>query len=96
LLFTLYLFICYVLIVVYFSLLLASIRPQITDEKEAFIHQVLEIPFGQRKWKDLVTLDTLHAYRGGLEPTPVALKLNAYFHRHTFLLSCALPVAYFY
>ena len=42
----------------------------------------------QRCW-DIITLDTLHAYCGGSEPTPVARRLNAYSHRrklHLLLL----------
>ena len=50
----------------------AQVRPQISDEQEVFIHRVLEIPFEQRKWKDLVTLDILHAFCGGPESMPVA------------------------
>ena len=56
----------------------ASIRPFITDEQEAFICRVLEIPFDERRCRDLINLDTLHAYCGGLKPTPAACRLNAY------------------
>ena len=54
------------------SLFSTQACPQISDEQEGFIRCVLEIPFKQRKWKDLVTLDTLHAFCGGPEPTPIA------------------------
>ncbi|KAK9992780.1 hypothetical protein SO802_022483 [Lithocarpus litseifolius] len=40
----------------------ASIRPHISDEQKAFIHRVTEIPFGEQKCQDLITLDTLHTY----------------------------------
>ena len=43
----------------------ASVCPSITGEQEAFIQRVLEIPFEKRKCRDLITLDTLHAYCGG-------------------------------
>jgi len=83
--------------VVYFSLFLASIRPHIIDEQEAFIHWVLEIPFDEQRCRDLITLDTLHAYCGGLEPclwpvdltlilvgvSPYILDLSSHLH-HTF------------
>lgn len=55
-----------------FFLFSALVHPQITDEQKVFIHRVLEIPFEQRKWKDLVTLDTLHAFCGGPKLMPVA------------------------
>lgn len=68
-------------------LISASVCLKIIDEQESFIRCVLDIPFGDRKWKDLVTLDTLHAYRGGLAPTPAARRLNAYSRR----LKLSLP-----
>ncbi|KAK9988934.1 hypothetical protein SO802_029173 [Lithocarpus litseifolius] len=46
----------------------ASICPHITDEQEAFIRRVLEIPLDEHKCRDLITLDTLHIYYGGPEP----------------------------
>lgn len=68
--------------VMYLTLLLfllsAQVHLQITDEQESFIRWVLEIPFEQRKWKDLVTLDTFHAFCGGLVPTPIARQLHVY------------------
>ena len=71
----------------------ASVRPSITGEQEAFVQQVLEIPFEKHKCKDLVTLDTLHVYCGGSVPTPAAHKLNSYSCRHEYLLFT--PVALF-
>ena len=67
--------------VIHFSLFSASVRPHITDKQEALIRWVLEIPFDERRCKDLITLDTLHTYFGGPEPTLVARKLNAYSYR---------------
>ena len=64
----------------------ASVRPSITGEQEAFVQQVLEIPFEKHKCRDLITLDTLHAYCGGLVPTPAARKLNSYSCRCEYLL----------
>ena len=69
---------------------LAQARPQISDEQEGFIRHVLEIPFEQRKWKDLVTLDTFHAFCGGLEPTLIARQL------HTFPCCCDIHVHSFF
>ena len=59
----------------------ASTRPHITDEQEEFIHWVLDIPFEQRKCRDLITLDTFHLYFGGPEPTPEARRLDKLSHR---------------
>ena len=64
----------------------ASVHPSITGEQEAFIQQVLEIPFEKRKYKDLITLDTLHAYCGDPVQTSVACRLNSYSRRHKCLL----------
>ena len=58
------------------SLFSASTRPYITDEQEEFIRRVLDIPLEQRRCRDLITLDTLHLYCGGSEPTPEARKLD--------------------
>ena len=46
----------------------------------------MEIPLDQRKCKDLVTLDTIHAFCGGPMPTPETCRLQAYTHRRKFLL----------
>ena len=59
----------------------ASTHPHITDEQEEFIHRVLDIPFEQQKCRDLITLETLHLYCGGSEPTPEARRLDEYCHR---------------
>ena len=64
---------------------LASIHPSITNEQEAFIQRVLEIPFKQRKCRDLITLDTLHTYCDGPEPTPAAHRLNTYSRHRKYL-----------
>ena len=58
----------------------------IIDEQEAFIHRILEISFEQQKCRDLITLDTLHAYCGGPKLTPIARRLNTYSHRHKYYL----------
>ena len=70
------------------------VRPSITGEQEAFIQQVLEIPFEKRKYRDLITLDTLHAYCGDPVPTSVACRLNSYSRHHKCLLFT--PVALFF
>ena len=63
----------------------ASVRPRITGEQEDFIRRVTEIPFDERKCRDLITLDTLYTYCGGPEPTLEARRLNAYSCRHKFI-----------
>ena len=77
----------------------ASIRPHITEEREDFIRRVIEIPLDQRKCRDLITLDTLHAYCGGPMPTTEAHGLNNYSRSrklsilslHIFLSACLMP-----
>ena len=63
----------------------ASIHPSITNEREAFVQWVLEIPFEQRKCRDLITLDTLHTYCDGPKPTPAAHRLNTYSRHRKYL-----------
>ena len=54
---------------------------------------MLKIPFDEKKCRDLITLDTLHAYYGGPMLTSVARKLNTYSRRHKFLFpSFFLPL----
>ena len=62
----------------YFS---ALVRPSVTGEQEDFIRRVLEIPLEERSCRDLITLDYLHAFCGGPEPTPEARRLEE-FSRH--------------
>ena len=72
-----------------------SVCPCTTNEQEAFIRQVLEIPFDERKCRDLITLDMLHTYCGGPELTPIARRLNTYSRQHKFLFLCFfLPVVF--
>ena len=59
----------------------ACARPLIIDEQEAFIRRVLEVPFEQQKCRDLITLDTLHLYCGGLKPTVEAYRLDEFSRR---------------
>lgn len=40
----------------------------ISEEEEDFLQCILAIPFGERSWKKLVTLNSLHAFCGGLVP----------------------------
>lgn len=51
---------------------LASVLRDITEEQARFLRKVWDIPFEERKRKDLVALDTLHAFYGGPELTLVA------------------------
>ena len=63
----------------------ANARPRITDEQEGFIQRVLEIPLDQRKFWDLINLDTLHLYCGGPELSPEARKLGEYSCRRKWI-----------
>ena len=65
----------------------AIVRLNITDKQEDFIRWVLEIPFEQRKCRNLITLDMLHANCGGLEPTPTAHRLNTFSRWHKYHLT---------
>ena len=56
-------------------------RPHITDEQEEFIRRVLEIPLEERKCRDLITLDTIHLYCGGLEPSAETRKFEKFSHQ---------------
>ena len=59
----------------------AYTRPHITDEQEEFIRRVLEIPLEERKCRDLITLDTIHLYCGGPEPSTEARRLEEFSRR---------------
>ena len=48
--------------VVFLLFVSATIRPIILPEQEDFLERVLAIPFVERSWKRLITLDTLHAF----------------------------------
>ena len=60
---------------------LAYTRPHITDEQKEFIQRILEIPLEDRKCRDLITLDTLHLYCGGPEPSAAARRLEEFARR---------------
>ena len=59
----------------------AYTRPHITDKQEEFIRRVLEIPLEERKCRDLITLDTIHLYCGGPEPSTEARRLEEFSRR---------------
>ena len=63
----------------------AYTRPHITDEQEEFIRRVLEIPLDERKCRDLITLDTIHLYCGGPEPSPEARRLEEFSRRRKYI-----------
>ena len=81
--------------VIYFSLFTTSVRPHITDEQEAFICWVIKIPFDERRCRDLITLDSLHTYCGGLGSTLAARRLNAYSCRCKLYFFCFFLPAIF-
>ena len=84
---------------IYFPCFSVSIRPHITEEQEDLIRRVTEIPLDQRKYRDHITLDTLHAYSGDPMPTSEARCLNNYFCSHKlpilslliFSSACLMP-----
>ena len=63
----------------------AYTRPHITDEQEEFIRRVLEIPLEERKCRDLITLDTIHLYCGGPDPSPEARRLEEFSRRREYI-----------
>ena len=67
-----------------------------SEKLESFLDCVWVIPFDQRKWKDFVMLDSLHAFCGGLEPTVEAWRLDTYAHRCKFLLPTLLLFGYLF
>ena len=71
---------------VFFFLLVATARPNISDEQLGFIQRILEIPLDQRKCRDLINLDTLHLYCGGPDLSPEARKLGEYSRRRKWIL----------
>ena len=61
-----------------FPFVSAIARPEVSDEQGEFIRRILTIPLEQRRCRDLITLDTLHLYCGGPEPTVEARKLEEF------------------
>ena len=77
------------------SFLSASVRSHITGKQEDFIRKVTEILMDEWKCRDLITLNTLHAYCRGPEPTQEARRLNAYSGQKLLTLTLFLfPSAY--
>ena len=69
----------------------------ISDEEFDFLQCILAIPFAERSWKKVVTLDSLHAFYGGPIPMDKARRLDAQSHwcecsSFFFLLSMVLPL----
>ena len=78
-------FICFEFLTSITFLFPASVHPRIIEEQEDFICRVTNIPLDERKCRDLIILDTLHAYCEGPKPTPEAYHLNAYSRRRKFI-----------
>ena len=52
------------------SLIAARNHPKVTDEEWSFLKKIfITTKLSERSWIKLVTLDTLHWYCDGLEPT---------------------------
>ncbi|KAL0005855.1 hypothetical protein SO802_013416 [Lithocarpus litseifolius] len=54
----------------------ALVRPTISEEQEAFILKVTEIPLEEWRCRDLITPNALHVYCGGPVPTEEARRLS--------------------
>ena len=64
----------------------------ISEEEEDFLQSILAIPLGERSWKKLVKLNSLHAFCGGLTPTDEAKRLDAKAHLRKFSFARPLPI----
>ena len=53
-------------------------RPQVDLEEFSFLEKVFaKTKPEERTWAELVTLDTIHCYYDGPQPTPTAIKYDA-------------------
>ena len=58
-------------------------RPQVDLEEFSFLERVFtKTKPEERTWAKLVTLDTIHWYCDGPQPTPTAIKYEAKIHQH--------------
>ena len=64
----------------------------ISEEEEDFLQCILAIPFGERSWKKLVTLNSLHAFCGGLVPMDEVGRLDTQTHLCKFSFAHPLPI----
>lgn len=62
----------------------------ISEEQEDFLQHILTIPLEEGSWKNLVTLDSLHAFCGGLIMTYKARHLDGQSRLHKFFFPCQL------
>ena len=69
-------------------------RPEISDEQREFFRPILGFPLEQRKCRDLITLDTLHLYCGGPEPTAEARKLEEFSRQRKWTLHLIRQLIY--
>ena len=62
-------------------------RPQVNLEEFSFLERIFaKTKPEERTWAKLVTLDTIHWYCDGLEPTPAAVKYEAKIRRRKYVV----------
>ena len=64
----------------------------ISEKEEDFLQSIPAIPLGERSWKKLVKLDSLHAFCGGPPPTNEAKRLDVQAHLRKFTFARPLPI----
>lgn len=67
-------------------------RLMISEEQEDFLQRILTIPLVKRSWKNLVTLDSLHAFYGGPISMDKAKHLDSQAHLHKLFFPCQLTL----
>ena len=71
------------------TVLFSAVRrcPQVELEEFSFLERIFaKTKPEERTWAKLVTLDTIHWYCDGLEPTPAAVKYEAKIRRRKYVV----------
>ena len=61
-------------------------RPEVTLEQWSFLEKIFAIKLKKRKWAKLVTLDTIHWYCDGPEPTEATRHYDNQAHRRKSII----------
>ena len=64
----------------------------ISEEEKDFLQRILAIPFRERSWKKLVTLNDLHAFCGGPVLMDEARRLDTQTNLRKFSLAYPWPI----
>ena len=60
--------------------------PEIALEQWSFLERIFRIKLSKRTWTQLVTLDTLHWYCDGLQPTAVTCHYDSQVHKRKSII----------